>query len=215
MKNKNALLHTNVCVTTIMILTVAASPAETVTWDGITDLSWTNPDSTSWTGGTYDNGDDAQFLGSGAGTVTLLGTINPGSITVNSANNYTFAGSAIGGAGTLTKDGTGTLSLRGTVANTYSGGTTINDGTMSLGSGASEDALGSGTVTVNSGADLKLWIDPNGSYTIDNTFTLDGGTVYSEDGQYDLTGAMTLNAGGGTLAGKWENKYLKVSGVIS
>jgi autotransporter-associated beta strand protein len=198
-----------------MFLTVAASSAETVTWDGSSDFNWTNPDSTSWSGGTYDNGDDAQFLGSGAGTVTLSGTINPGSITVNSAGNYTFAGSAIGGTGTLTKDGTGTLSLRGTAANTYSGGTTIDGGTLTLGSGASQDALGSGAVTVNSGGSLQLWINPGGSYTIDNAFTMDGGTVYSQDGQYNLTGAMTLNAGGGTLGGTWDNKYLQVSGVIS
>ncbi|MGB2091781.1 MAG: beta strand repeat-containing protein, partial [Akkermansiaceae bacterium] len=215
MKTQNPLIHTNACAAAIMFLTVAASSAETVTWDGSSDFNWTNPDSTSWSGGTYDNGDDAQFLGSGAGTVTLSGTINPGSITVNSASNYTFAGSAIGGTGTLTKDGTGTLSLRGTAANTYSGGTTIDGGTLSLGSGASQDSLGSGTVTVNSGGSLQLWINPGGSYTIDNAFTMDGGTVYSQDGQYNLTGAMTLNAGGGTLGGTWDNKYLQVSGVIS
>ena len=214
---KTKTLSQNACThaAAIFFLSVVSSIAETVTWNGSGDYTWTNPDSTSWTGGTYDNGDDAQFLGSGPGTVTLSGTINPGSITVNSAADYTFVGSAIGGSGTLTKDGAGTLSLRGTAANTYSGGTTIDGGTLSLGNNASEDALGSGTVTVNSGGSLQLWINPGGSYTISNAFTMDGGTVYSQDGQYNLTGAMTLNAGGGTLGGTWDNKYLQVSGVIS
>ena len=84
--SQNAYPH----VAAIFFLSIVTSLAETVTWDGSVNSTWTNSDSTSWSGGTYDNGDDAQFLGSGAGTVTLSGTISPGSVTVNSANDYTF-----------------------------------------------------------------------------------------------------------------------------
>ena len=120
-----------------------------------------------------------------------------------------------GGALALTKIGTGTQTLNSTAANTYTGGTTIDGGMVSLGSGGHQDALGTGAVTVNSDGELQLWISNTGTYTIDNNFTLDGGTVHSEDGQYNLTGTMSLGAGGGTLSGKWYNKYLHVSGAIS
>ena len=117
------------------------------------------------------------------------------------------------------KTGAGTLSLTGTTANTYSGGSTINAGVVSLGTGGGttshQDALGTGAVTVNSGGELRLWINNTASFTLDNAFTLDGGTIHSEDGQYDITGTMALSAGGGTLSGKWDNKYVQVSGVIS
>ncbi len=114
------------------------------------------------------------------------------------------------------KTGAGTLSLTGTTANTYSGGSTINAGVVSLGTGGGttshQDALGTGAVTVNSGGELRLWINNTASFTLDNAFTLDGGTIHSEDGQYDITGTMALSAGGGTLSGKWDNKYVQVSG---
>jgi fibronectin-binding autotransporter adhesin len=152
-------------------------------------------------------------LGSLASWSTGMGMNLGGAVDINTTGGDISLSGALAGAGQFTKTGSGTLTL--SEANTYSGGTTINGGTLSLGSGASQDALGSGAVTVNSGGSLKLWINPGGSYTIDNAFTMDGGTVYSEDGQYNLTGAMTLNAGGGTLGGTWENKYLQVSGVIS
>jgi len=35
----------------------------TVTWDGVTHSTWTQPDSTSWSGATYQSGDTAVFAG--------------------------------------------------------------------------------------------------------------------------------------------------------
>src|SRR5205085_2535967 len=110
--------------------------------------------------------------GGAASTVTLADALYPGSVSVNSANSYTFAGSGsiagsggfdvsasagnliltgnLGGTGALTKNGSGTLTLSGT--NTYSGGTIINAGTVQLGSSnANVNGLGSGTVTLNGG----------------------------------------------------------------
>ena len=85
----------------------STAQAETVIWNGDDtggDQTWTDPDSNSWSGGQYDNGDDAEFNGAGLGTVTLSGTINPNSVLVNSAGDYTFSGAAITGAGNLTKN---------------------------------------------------------------------------------------------------------------
>ena len=51
-------------------LAVVCLPATAaVTWDGSTNMNWTQPDATSWSGGTYASGDDASFLGAGAGAV--------------------------------------------------------------------------------------------------------------------------------------------------
>jgi len=50
----------------------------TVTWDGSTNMTWTQPDSTSWRGATYESGNTAVFAGTGTGTVTISGTVTLG-----------------------------------------------------------------------------------------------------------------------------------------
>ena len=169
---------------------------------------------TTVTAGTLEIG-GAGSLGSGSYAGTIA---NSGAFEYNSSANQTLSG-VISGTGSVVKGNSGTLTLGSTVANTYSGGTTINDGIISLGTGGGvtshQDALGTGAVTANSGGELRLWISNGGSFTIDNAFTLDGGTVHGEDGIYDLSGAMTLAAGGGTLSGKWSGKAITVSGTIS
>lgn len=77
----------------------------------------------------------------GAGTLTTGG---------NNAST-TFAG-VISGSGGLTKEGSGTFTLTG--ANTYTGDTTINAGTLLL--GASDTLAGTSNVTLGSGATLAL-----------------------------------------------------------
>lgn len=89
--------------------------------------------------------------GSNAGTNAFNGIIGDGSSAVIS----------------VSKSGVGLWRLGGN--NTYSGGTTISAGTLSAGSA---NAFGTGAVTVNTGATLRL----NG-YTIPNTIVNNGGTV--------------------------------------
>ena len=174
---------------------------------------------------------------------TIVGGLNFGSATTS--GNWTFSGSdlsmsanstftvnagstaAIGnvitGAFSLTKAGTGNLTLTG--ANTYAGRTTVSAGTLTLASGAS---LGAALLTVSVGATMAI----NGSSTVSNlagggnisigsgaTLTLDqvavsystfsgqlsgsgalvksnvgGETVFSGDNS-GYTGAITMNAG--------------------
>ncbi len=59
--------------------------------------------------------------------------------------------SSILAGGSLVKQGTGILTLSGTTANTYTGTTAINDGTVALGKSAGVNALGTGTITVGDG----------------------------------------------------------------
>jgi autotransporter-associated beta strand protein len=128
-----------------------------------------------------------------------------------SASNLIWLGEIIG-PGSLSKTGTGTLTLSS--ANTHSGGTTINAGTIRLGSDlANQSALGSGTLTLAGGtltmnnsesgnADLSSWpihvpSGSSGRLNLDGRCTLAG----------PLTGAGTFNCFTGfvraDITGNW------------
>jgi len=140
-------------------------------------------------------------------TVTLSGPILPGSVTVsNTANTYTFTGTAIDGVASLAKSGAGTLTLAS--ANSYSGGTTLSAGTLVLGNA---NAIGTGALTitggsldssvvnlVNSGNNAQNW---NGDFTFTGTQNLNLGT-----------GAVTMNANRQVTV---TANTLTVGGVIS
>jgi len=179
----------------LVLALAGTAQAVTVTWDGSTDMNWDEPDSTSWSGGTYNSGDTAQFLGSGTGTVNVAaGGVTPGAVSVNAAGNYTFSGGGISGGGTLAKAGAGLLTLSN--ANTYEGGTAISVGTI-LANNTS--ALGSGTVTLSSGARLKLGV--SGSYG--NNITAGGGsTIYTGQQKSPVyNGTITLSGTPGGTPG--------------
>ncbi len=164
------------------------------------------------TGGDFDNaisgsgkveksGDDALTL-SGAntysgGTLISDGTLvasnvealGTGDVTDNAVLELNTGGdfdNAISGSGQVVKSGDDTLTLSG--SNTYTGGTTINDGTLIA---TSVDALGSGDVTDN--ATLEL----NTGGTFDNAISGSGQVVKSGDDVLTLSGANSYS--GGTL----------------
>jgi len=100
------------------------------------------------------------LTGTVAGTGTATITIGSGNtLTVNQSANTTFAGAIAGSGGKLTKNGTGSLTLSGT--HSYTGATTITQGTLnvtgSLNSGSAVSVSGTlsgngtvgGAVTVN------------------------------------------------------------------
>ena len=84
------------------------------------------------------NGGTLEFTGANGSTDRAF-MLNAGGGTVQTNTVLTLAG-AIGGAGALTKTGTGTLVLTG--ANNY-GDTTITAGTLQVGAGGSSGSLGS------------------------------------------------------------------------
>ena len=69
------------------------------------------------------------------------------------ADAVTITG-VVSGTGTLEKRGADVLSLTG--ANTFSGATTVAEGTLQIGAGGATGALGSSPVTVSAGANLTL-----------------------------------------------------------
>ncbi|MDR7221546.1 autotransporter domain-containing protein [Aminobacter aminovorans] len=107
----------------------------------------------------------------GAGTVT-----NSAGIIVSSGS---FSG-AIAGAASLTKSGAGTLTLSG--ASTYTGGTSVEAGTLIVGVGGVGSILG--PVAVMSGARL------GGSGTIGGTVTVANGASHSAG---NSVGTQTIN----------------------
>jgi len=139
-------------------------------------------------------------------TTTLAGRLNPTSVTFNNtANQITLAGTAgtndLTGNASLIKNGTGVLALSS--AHSYTGGTTINGGEISLNAGGASGAI-RGDVTVNAGGTLRLGAGDALGYNNDATAVrniyLNGGTLFSAgSGNQTTTAKFVLT--GGTIDG--------------
>jgi len=147
------------------------------TYSGITTIS----------GGTLQIGNGGSTGSLGTGAVT-----DNANLTFNLINS-TIVSNAISGTGTLTQNGTGTLTL--TSNNGYSGGTIINAGTLQVGNA---NALGTGAVVNNATlaigtTDLSL----GGAYTQNTGSALDlTANSSSSFGNITSTGhAAVVNAG--------------------
>ncbi|OYV06769.1 MAG: hypothetical protein CFE26_04515 [Verrucomicrobiales bacterium VVV1] len=172
-------------------------------WDVVNSLNWFNNGS-STTDRFYQA--DTVTFGDTAGvqtSISLAASVSPGSIVVNSDTNaYSISGAgSIAGTGSLTKSGTSTLVL-GT-ANTYTGGTTLNGGAISI---SNPSALGasSGGLAINGG---KLITTQSGTFTNGARVITIGAsgaeiqvnsTGTAGSGQFFLDTASTL-AGSGNL----------------
>ncbi len=127
-------------------------------------------------------------------------------------------GGAIGDGGngySLTEAGTGTLTLTG--SNTFSGGATIDSGTL-LANNASGSATGSGPVSVNSGATLGGTGTVSGSVTVNSGGTLApgaGGTSIFNTGNLILASGSDLDIVlNGNTAGT-EYDQVNVTGTVA
>ena len=144
----------------------------------------------------------AKSIGSLSGTIatpsagTNTASINlSGDLTVTQTANGTFAGT-IKGTGGLIKAGTGSLTLSG--ANTYSGPTTINAGTLvsSRPGDNAVSALPAGQpITVNSGATLMFGADDGAGYYAGRvgTITVNGGSIVGGAGTHSTLPDLSLN----------------------
>ena len=119
-----------------------------------------------------------------AGNILTLAGTTP-TITVNAlggTKTVTISAAVAGTAG-LTKSGPGTLTL--TAANTYSGTTTVNGGTLQIGDGGTAGTLGSGPVTIASGATLTF--DRSDDHAQSATQIISGAGTLIKDGKGTLT----------------------------
>jgi fibronectin-binding autotransporter adhesin len=160
--------------------TGAISGSASLNIDGDVILAGVN----SYTGSTTIDAAGTLQLGDGStdGAVTGSSSIaNDGSLTFNRIADLSSA-IPITGSGSVTKEGAGTLTL--TAGNSYSGGTTISEGTLAL-SGAG--TLGSGDITVASGATLNL----NNTQSISVAVSGEGGINQIGGGTATITGDFT------------------------
>lgn len=125
----------------------------------------------------------------GSSIASSSNIVNNGALVYNvGAGNRTY-GNVISGTGSLTQSGTGTLTLSG--ANTYNGTTTINAGTLQIGSGTDAGSIASTSSITNNGA--LVYNVGSGTRTL--------GAVISGNG------SLTQNSAGGTLSLSANNTY--------
>ncbi len=169
-------------------------------------------------GGTYTVGANDTV-----GTVTLASGIINGSANLTGSSYAVQSGSIsaiLAGSGGLTKSTGGVVTLSG--VNTYTGATLINAGSLivngslasgsavSLASGAILSGTGtiSGTVTVANSATSEIMVGDGvtgrlnlGNLTFNGAAKVDIGTLgnYTSTSALNVTGALTLNSGAGTV----------------
>ena len=122
----------------------------------------------------------------------------PYRISVGSTHEVTFNSKLASSGGTLTKLGTGTLTLG--APNIYSGGTTLSVGTLRFGNSS---ALGGGPLSITGNAILQAGV----AATLTNPFTIANGitgTLDTDGNNTSLSGAITgpgslTKTGSGTL----------------
>ena len=161
---------------------------------------------TKYGAGTIGVTTDSYFLDTiDAGTLQLGGTAagggTTGALTTDVGNNGTLSfnrnnalthGQVISGTGAVSQDGSGTTTL--SVANTYSGLTSVNAGILAISDASSLGTTAAGT-EVASGATLQV-NGGTGGMTLAESIGLNGGTLaVGGNNNVALTGTITLGTG--------------------
>ena len=156
-------------------------------WD-YTTTNWLNSGALAvFSDGNFVTFDDT---GSASPPVNLTTTLQPASVIVNAAANYTFSGvGKISGTGTLTKTNSGALILL--TMNNYSGVTVISQGVLQLGNGSTSGSLGTNLIQ-DSGA---LVLNLPGGNTFSNLVSGAGGLVQAGSGTLTLTASNSYSGG--------------------
>jgi autotransporter-associated beta strand protein len=178
-----------------LLVNVVYIPQNLVWVGNNTSNPWDTTNTADWFNGnnavTFHTTDNVTFddTGSTSPAINLAATVTPGNMALNSSQNYTFSGAGgIAGTGSLTVSGTNTTTIN--TANSYSGGTTINNATVAI---SSSSGLGTGPITLNGGT-----INQSGGSGFGNTITNLGNSTLNFN--YNHTIYATLTAvGGGTL----------------
>lgn len=186
-----------------------------VSWAGDSTGHWSQGGGTDWDNDSDDLG-DAVFAngfrvafddGAANFNVNIARPVSPSATAFYNTvgHNYTLTGDGIVGAGGLRIAGGGTVALANS-ANTYSGDTNIENGTLVLAGPATVSA--SPTIHVSAGAALNV----SGVY---GGFHLAGGQTLQTDGNSQVVGTVT--AGSASLVtgiGTFANHFIAQSGAV-
>ena len=134
-------------------------------------------------------------------------TIRVGDGTADSAHFVATVGSAMTGAGAVVKTDLGTLVLTG--ANTYTGGTTIAQGTLQIGDGGS-----TGSIVGDVANDATLVLNRAGTLQLDGTIHGTGGVQQVGSGTAILTGNSSYTGGTTIAAGTLQLGNGGASGLV-
>ncbi len=187
-----------------LILT-ARGPAGLV-WTGASNSNWDDIQSANWLNGSsadvFRTGDSVTFDDApGVADLTLVGTLAPGSVTVNASNTFSFGGTGIlSGNASLTKSGTGLLTIAG--SHPLTGNISVTGGTLQLGlaagfPNASGFAVGPGATLDVSGLMAGFTVGAgqrlSGAGTVVGALTVRGSLIPGP-GILNVTGNLTLAA---------------------
>ncbi len=132
-------------------------------------------------------------VGGSAGTLGSGNVTNDTSLVFNRSDSAYSVGNVISGSGNVVNNGTGTITLAG--SNTYSGGTSINAGTLSVSDvNDSNGNIGTGFLTIDGGGTL-LYTGSGTSSTGRAVYIghASGNTVNVSSGTLALTGIVQRN----------------------
>lgn len=191
-------------------LVISIYVPKNLVWSG-TGSNWDLNSTADWLDGViasvFHNSDNVTFNSAGSAnpSVTLIGTLAPATLTVDtSANDYTFTGAGqIAGTTSLIKNSSGTLTL-GTV-NTYAGGTVVNAGTVKLAVNNALSSLGAGDVAINGTATVDLNNNNNAINALNGSGSLDN----------TAGGPATLSVGNNGNSGVFSGTIKNTSGTVA
>ena len=183
------------------LITLAVSGADHVVWTGAQNANWTTttPGYTNWTADlaptSFLSNDSVVFQdGATSSTLQILdGNVNTGYVRfINNGQDFTInssAGNDYGiASGSVTVSGTGAVTLN--TSNSYTGGTTINSGTLTL---AGPNTTTTGVTTLNAGT-----LNINSAKALGTgALTINGGTIGSTGSANVVStsnNALNLNA---------------------
>ena len=138
---------------------------------------------------------------------------NDAALIFNRSNSLTYSG-VISGIGTVAKQGNGMLTLTG--ANTYTGSTTISDGTLSIGDGSTSGAISNSSNVTNNAALIVNRSDAyaySGVISGTGSLTKQGAGTFTISGANTYTGATTISVG--TLQLSTANERISNSSALT
>jgi fibronectin-binding autotransporter adhesin len=216
---------TNIVATKTIALVVTSSPVSAALTLGVGSGDWGLIAAQNWSlfgsSVSYTEPNAVEFDDTASGpfpiTVSTVTAVNPSAITFLSTGDWTIAGNggSIDGGASLTKAGSGRVTLSGT--NTYSGGTTVSGGQLNInngGSGPGNSAIGTGPLTLALGA--KVDNTSGQAVTLQPTIAQQwqDDWTYVGSGNFDTgDGAVTL--GSSVVVLTVASNRLEVRGAIS